>query len=130
MDRAYYIAQQADAMAKRRYSQARSKPQIQREDLAALDALVTPLIKKGQPLTHIYAEHGAELPVSQRTLYNYIDSGKLSVGNLDLRRKVGYRPRKKKKEQTISDEVIAIMSKSMAAAIDKAVDDLLKTTFK
>lgn len=38
--------------------------------------------------------------------------------------------KKKKKEKDISDEVIAIMSKSMAAAIDKAVDDLLKTTFK
>lgn len=98
MDRVYYSAQHADAMAKRRYSEARSKPRMKDEELAALDALVTPLIKKGQPLTHIYAEHGAELPVSQRTLYSYIDSGKLSVGNLDLRRKVGYRPRKKKKE--------------------------------
>lgn len=96
-DRVYYIAQQADAVARRRYAQARSKPQIQGEELAALDALVTPLIKKGQPLTHIYAEHSAELPISQRTLYHYIDSGTLSIGNLDLRRKVGYRPRKKKK---------------------------------
>ena len=100
MDRVYYMAQQADAMAKRRYSQARSKPQLRGEEMDALDALVTPLIKKGQPLTHIYAEHGGELPVSQRTLYNYIDSGTLSVGNLDLRRKVGYRPRKKKKEDS------------------------------
>ena len=99
-DRVYYTAQQADAVAKRRYAEARSKPQMQKEAMAALDALVTPLIKKGQPLTHIYAEHGAELPVSQRTLYNYIDSGRLSVGNLDLRRKVGYRPRKKKQEPT------------------------------
>ena len=101
-DRVYYIAQQAEAMAKRRYAQARSKPQLCAEELASLDALVTPLIRKGQPLTHIYAEHGDELPVSQRTLYNYIDSGKLSVGNLDLRRKVGYRPRKKKQEPTES----------------------------
>lgn len=68
--------------------------------MAVLDALVTPLVRKGQPLTHIYAAHKAELPVSQRTLYNYIDSGTLSVGNLDLRRKVGYRPRKKKREPT------------------------------
>ena len=98
MDRAYYHAQQADAMAKRRYSESRSKPHLQGEELAALDALVTPLIKKGQPLTHIFAEHEAELPVSQRTLYHYIDSGKLSIGNLDLRRKMGYRPRRKKKE--------------------------------
>ena len=100
MDRLYYIAQQADAVARRRYAQARSKPHIQGEDLAVLDALVTPLIRKGQPLTHIYAEHGEELPVSQRTLYHYIDEGVLSIGNLDLRRKVGYRPRKKKKVPT------------------------------
>ena len=97
-DRAYYIAAQADASAKRRYSEARSKPQVQGDDLEALNRLVTPLIKKGQPLTHIFAEHGKEIPVSQRTLYHYIDSGALSVGNLDLRRKVGYRPRKKKYE--------------------------------
>lgn len=99
-DRVYYIAQQADTMSKRRYSHARSKPQLPGDEMAALDALVTPLIRKGQPLTHIYAEHGEELPVSQRTQYNYIDSGKLSVGNLDLRCKVGYRHRKKKQELT------------------------------
>ena len=100
MERAYYIAQQADAMAKRRYAEARSKPQTDTVELEALDALVSPLIKKGQPLTHIYAAHGDEIPVSQRTLYNYIDSGLLSVGNLDLRRKVGYRSRRKKKQES------------------------------
>lgn len=99
-DRVYYMAKQADAAAKRRYAESRSKPQIRGEELTTLDNLISPLIKKGQPLTHIYAEHEQELPVSQRTLYNYIDSGILSVGNLDLRRKVGYRPRKKKKEPT------------------------------
>ena len=100
MERAYYIAQQADAMAKRRYAEARSKPQTDASELEALDALVSPLIQKGQPLTHIYAAHGDEIPVSQRTLYNYIDSGLLSVGNLDLRRKVGYRPRRKQKQES------------------------------
>ena len=97
-DRAYYIATQADAVARRRYSEAHSKPQVRGEALAALNKLVTPLVKKGQPLTHIFAEHGGEIPVSQRTLYNYIDAGVLSIGNLDLRRKVGYRPRRKKRE--------------------------------
>ena len=99
-DRAYYIAQQADAAARRRYSEARSKPQLAESELAALDALVSPLIRKGQPLTHIFSEHGDEIPVSQRTLYNYIDAGMLGIGNLDLRRKVGYRPRRKAKEST------------------------------
>ena len=97
-DRAYYIAVQADAAARRRYSEARSKAQLQGEELSALDRLVSPLVKKGQPLTHIFAVHKEDIPVSQRTLYNYIDEGKLSIGNLNLRRKVGYRPRKKKHE--------------------------------
>lgn len=68
--------------------------------MKALDALVSPLIKKGQPLTHICLTHKDEIPVSQRTLYNYIENRRLSIGNLDLRRKVGYRPRRKKKEPT------------------------------
>ena len=99
-DRAYYIAAQADAAAKKRYSDSRSKPQVRGQELQELDSLVSPLIQKGQPLTHIYAEHGNDLPVSQRTLYNYIDQGLLDIKNIDLRRKVGYRPRKKAKGQS------------------------------
>ncbi len=97
-DRAYYIAQQADAMARRRYSEARSKIQLRGDELEKFDEIVSPLIRKGQPLTHIWSEHGDELQVSQRTLYRYVEQGVLSIGNLDLRRKVGYKPRKKKKE--------------------------------
>ena len=46
-----------------------------------MDELVTRLVKKGQPLTHIYAEHENEMPVCLRTLYNYIDEGALSIKN-------------------------------------------------
>lgn len=99
-DRAYYIAQQADAMSRRRYSESRSKIQTRGKELEKLDETVTPLILKGQPITHIWAEHGEKLGISQRTLYRYADRGVLSFGNIDLRRKVGYRPRRKKKEQS------------------------------
>ena len=101
-DRAYYFATQANAMAMRRYSSARSNPHTQGDELNALDQLVSPLILKGQPLTHIYSEHRDEIPVSERTLYRYIDAGMLGVTNLDLRRKVGYRQRKKKKQPSES----------------------------
>lgn len=97
-DRAYYIAAQADAVARRRYSDSRKGPQLTKDEMGALDELVSPLIRKGQPLTHIFSSHAAQIPISQRTLYNYIDEGHLSVGNLDLRRKVGYRQRRKKDE--------------------------------
>ena len=105
-DRAYYVATQAHAVAMRRYSASRSKPQTHGDELVSLDKLVAPLIKKGQPLTHIYAAHRDQIPVSERTLYRYIDAGMLGVGNLDLRRKVSYRQRRKQKKavETITNK--------------------------
>ena len=99
-DRAYYMAQQADAAAKRRYSEARSNIQTRGKDLEELNDILVPLILKGQPLTHICSAHGEEIGISQRTLYRYIEQGVLSIGNIDLRRKVAYRPRRKKKEKS------------------------------
>jgi len=75
---------------------SRSGIRTKGEAFTELDKLVTTLFRKGQPLTHIYAEHAEELPISQRSLYNNIDSGALTIRNIDLRRKTGYRPRKKK----------------------------------
>ena len=95
-DRAYYSANHAQAVYERRLSDSRTGIQTKGVSLEKLDGIVSSLILKGQPLTHIYATHGNEIDVSQRTLYNYIDSGVLSIRNIDLRRKVGYRPRKKK----------------------------------
>ena len=60
---------------------SRSKIQTRGKELEKLDKLVSPLILKGQPLTHIWSEHGEELGISQRTLYRYIDQGVLSVGD-------------------------------------------------
>ena len=99
-DRFYYIANQADAMSKKRYSKARSKSHADAKELERISALVAPLIRKGQPISHIYAEHGEEIGVSPRTLYRYIDAGLLKVSNFDLRRKVSYKQRKKKREES------------------------------
>ena len=93
-----YSAKLADALSSRRRSDARTGIRLSPEQLKDLDELLAAQVKKGQPLTHIYAEHEAELPVSLRSLYNYIDSGQLSVRNIDLRRKTGYKPRKGKKQ--------------------------------
>ncbi len=45
-------------------------------------------------MDHIFAEHGEAIPCSKRTLYYYINSRILSVRNIDLPRKVKYKPRK------------------------------------
>nr|MDD5837039.1 IS30 family transposase [Eubacteriales bacterium] len=94
-NRYIYSARLADAASSRRRSDTRRGVRLTEEQLKSIDNLVTKQIKKGQPLTHIYAEHQAELPISLRSLYNYIDSGMLTVRNIDLRRKVSYKPRKR-----------------------------------
>ena len=96
-DKYIYSAQHADAAVSRRRSESRQGIRLTDEQKAFVDELVTRLVKKGQPLTHIYAEHEVEMPMSLRSLYNYIDAGELSIKNIDLRRKVGYKARKQKK---------------------------------
>lgn len=94
-DKYVYTAPYADAAASRRRSESRKGIRLTEEQKAFVDELVTRLVKKGQPLSHIYAEHKQEMPMSLRSLYNYIDAGELTIKNIDLRRKVGYRSRKK-----------------------------------
>ena len=55
-----------------------------KEELIELDELVTPLVRKGQPIAHILAAHGDEIPVCKRTLYSYISKGYLSIKNIDM----------------------------------------------
>ena len=60
------------------------------------DDTYPPLLKQGQPLSHIYLSHKEAISCSQRTLYYYIDQKLFTVSNLDLPRKVRYKPRKKR----------------------------------
>ncbi|MCQ2534747.1 MAG: IS30 family transposase [Clostridia bacterium] len=96
-DKYIYTAEYAEAAVKRRRSESRTGIRISDEDMKMMDELVTKLVKKGQPLTHIYAEHKNEMPVSLRSLYNYIDNGEMTIRNIDLRRKTSYKQRRKNK---------------------------------
>ena len=97
-DKYIYTAKYADAAVKRRRSESRQGIRIDENDKKILDELITKLVRKGQPLTHIYAEHEKEMPVSLRSLYNYIDAGELTIKNIDLRRKTSYKQRRQNKK--------------------------------
>lgn len=68
------------------------------EELQKLNNLISPLILKGQPLSHIFAVHADEIPVCRRTLYNYLDQHVFQARNIDLPRRVRYKKRKKNSE--------------------------------
>jgi IS30 family transposase len=70
--------------------------------VALLDDLISPLLMQGQSLAHIYAFHGHEIPCCRKTLYNYIDQGVFTARNIDLRRRVRYKCKPRKKGTRIS----------------------------
>lgn len=96
-----YTAKSADEKAAKRRSDTRKGIRLNETELEQVDNLVSGLVKKGQPLNHIVSEHQNELPVGLRTIYNYIDAGELTIKNIDLRRKVVYRKRKKTQQRQV-----------------------------
>lgn len=95
----YYRAEEAEKRYKELLSESRKGINMTAEQFKALDELISPLVRNGQPLSHIFAEHKNEIPCSRKTIYNYMDDGLLSVKNIDLPRRVRYKLRKKHRGQ-------------------------------
>ena len=92
-----YEAKAAQKEYESTLSESRKGIETPKEELNRLDDLISPLVKQGQSIHHICIAHAAEIMLDEKTIYNYVDAGLLSVGNLDLPRKVRYRTRKRKK---------------------------------
>ena len=74
-------------------SESRSGICISEDEAIQLDNFISPLIKKGQSIHHICSTNQSEIMFSEKTIYNYIDAGIFSARNIDLPRKVSYKPR-------------------------------------
>ena len=92
-----YVAKYADDCYHELLSSSREGINQSAEDMQVIDTIISPLLLKGQTLSHIYAHHEKELMdlnCARRTLYRYLDQNLLSAKNLDLPRKVKYKPRR------------------------------------
>lgn len=94
----YYHARDAQKAYEETLSSSRSGINMTTEELQELNDLISPLVLKGQPLSHIFAVHSDEIPVCRRTLYNYLDRRIFTARNIDLPRRVRYKKRKKRPE--------------------------------
>lgn len=99
-----YDARVANRAAVERRSESRKGIHLTDEELSSLNMLLSTSIKKGQPISHIFAEHEDEIPVTSRTAYTYINNGLLDVRNIDLRRQASYKKRRKKSDNGILDQ--------------------------
>lgn len=77
------------------HSESRQGFAISSEELKRIDGIISPLIKQGQSIHQICVNNVDLIMLDEKTIYNYIDAGLLSVCNCDLPRKVRYRIRKK-----------------------------------
>lgn len=100
----YYRAEDAHKEYVYDLSDSRIGYDITVEELNLLDNLISPLIRKGQSLYHIKASNQEEIGLSVRSLYRYVDDGLFEVANIDLPKKVVYKPRKKKKVSRLPPE--------------------------
>lgn len=93
LDKYYYRAVTAQREYKTVLVESRTGINISEQGLMELDAIVSPLVRQGQSIYMILQNH-SEITQCEKTLYNYIDSGALSIDNLDLPKKVKYKLRK------------------------------------
>lgn len=98
----HYRAKVAQANYKEVLTTCREGIGMSAAQLNALDELISPLILKGQSITHIYTHHRHVINCSERTLYNYFEMNAFSARNIDLPRKVRYKPRKRARTAKLS----------------------------
>ncbi len=96
-----YDAGKAHETARARLRDVRSGILLSDSELARTDLLVSPLLRNGQSVHHIFLSHKDELFCSEKNLYNLIDQGLLSARNLDLRLKVKRRIPHRKPEHKV-----------------------------
>ena len=103
MDKKLYSSKYADDCYRELLTSSREGINQTPESIQRMNDILTPLVKKGQSIAHIYATHADDMKCSRRTVYEYIDSGVFDVRNIDLRRKVKYRKRKKPTDTSAKD---------------------------
>ncbi|UZW15403.1 helix-turn-helix domain-containing protein [Clostridium pasteurianum] len=69
-----YDAEHAHIKASEVISEARSGLCVSEDEIARLNAIISPLVQNGQSVHQIYVTHEDELMCSEKTIYNYIDA--------------------------------------------------------
>lgn len=91
---AEYRAVDAQLAHAKRLVESREGVSLTPAQLESLVSLVRRRLRQGWSIAAIWAVHGDQLPVSERTMYSYIDAGVMGLANIDLPKKVKYKPRK------------------------------------
>ena len=93
-ERYTYYARKADDSYKEVKSEARKGINLTPEEVYVINSTLTPLIKNGQTINHLYINHPDILDFSKPAFYNYVNNGVFDFGPMDFPRIVKYKKRK------------------------------------
>ena len=100
----YYRAKQAHNEYLSFLTEVRQGIRLTKEEIQVIDEVIAPLIKEQkQSINQVYINHPDLLYFSKTEFYHLIDAGVFSFRNIDLPRKVGYKPRKDGKKRRTTD---------------------------
>jgi len=108
LEKSFYSAVIAENEAKLLLRDSRSGISLDEDEIQRIDGIVTPLVLQGQSIHHICCSNKDSIMSSERTIYNYVNDHVLTAKNIDLPRKVRYRPRKKVKTRFKVDKTCVI----------------------
>ena len=96
LEKHLYSADYAQKEYQKVLSECRSGLAVSDSQLQLIDSIISPLLKQGQSLHHIFTNNKSELMVNERTLYSYVNAGLLAARNIDMPRTVRMSPRRRK----------------------------------
>jgi transposase, IS30 family len=107
-ERYTYYARQAHNSYKNLFRECRTGINLTDEEVFNINKVITPLIKKGQTINHLYINHPDILDFSKASFYNYVSNGVFEFAPLDLPRMVKYKKRHKVKRRTRKEREIRV----------------------
>lgn len=106
----YYRAKDANKEYNVFKTEARIGVRLSQEEIYNINTIITPLIRdKHQSINHVFINNPDLLYFSKPTFYSYVNLNLFSFRNIDLIRKVKYKPRKDdEKRRTRTESIIRI----------------------
>ena len=92
----YYLHKQAQEAYREMLVESRVGANITEEEFIELDDFVSPLIKRGQSVSHIFTNNPYKFNLSEKSVYRYVAGGLMAADNIDMPRVVRFKPRKTK----------------------------------
>jgi IS30 family transposase len=117
LEKHLYDARSAQKEYEELRSESRSGYNLTEKELKQLNSVMSPLLKNGQSIHHILTNNPDKILRCEKTIYAYVDNGLFDGRNVDMPRKVRFRPRKKKSVELKVDK---------ACRMGRTYDDYIK----